>query len=96
MESANLSDFARVLVFICLQCLLDKVWDLLYQLVEIHRGSPLCLARRQDVRQQISSVCQGRIAELGLGHDQRRLERELVSEKYIEVKDLGALLHAQR
>ena len=46
------------------------------------------------MRQQISPVRQRRIAKLGLGHDQRWLERELVSQQYIEVEDLSALILA--
>ena len=96
MESANLPDFVPILRRICLQRFLDKVRDLLYQLIQVHRGSPLRLAWRQDVCQQISPVRQRWTAKLGLGHDQRRLERELVPQQYIEVENLRALLHIQR
>ena len=78
MESANLPDFARILCRSFRQRFLDKMRDLLYQLIQVHRGSPLRLAGRQDVGQQISPICQRRTAELGLSHDQWWLERELV------------------
>ena len=45
--------------------------------------------------EQIPSVCERWTAELCLGHDQRRLERELVSQQHIEVEQLGALVRAQ-
>ena len=48
------------------------------------------------MRQQISPIRQRRIAKLGLGHEQWRLERELVPQQYIEVEDLSALVHVQR
>ena len=47
------------------------------------------------MRQQISPVRKRRIAELGLRHDERWLERELVPQQYIEVEDLRALVHVQ-
>ena len=57
MEPADGPNLIRIFGLVLLECFLDKVRDLLYQLIQVHRWLPLILSGRKHMCQQVSPVC---------------------------------------
>ena len=87
------------LVLLALSCHLNdprnEKWNLLNNVVQVHRGTPLGLLIWQQVPKQVSSICQRRVAKSCFCHYNGRLEGELVPQQNIEVERLYTLLHLQ-
>jgi len=57
MEPADGPNLFGIFGFNLLECFLDKVRDLLYQFIQVHRWFPLILSGRKHMCQQVSPVC---------------------------------------
>ena len=58
VEPADGPNLIGIFGLILLECFLNKVRDLLYQLIQVHRWLPFILSGRKHMCQQVSPICE--------------------------------------
>ena len=87
MEAADTSKLLYALLFEA-HGAHDHLRQLHDEVVQVHGGTPLRLALRQQLEEQVASISERRRTIVRLGHHDGRLEGELIPQQNVKVEGL--------